>query len=161
MDQPTPTYGDHDLGRVVARDSYEAQQQEVKAICGHYGIEKWHREPLRVWMAWLKLASKSIAELKKYVEFACQDYRDVLAWAECASGCSRCSPPRVLSPLRKGGRATKPLAEPDSDLDDLQGEVFCNWHEILIVEQEPATMFDCRCCNDAVVGLADGNALFS
>lgn len=44
---------------------------------------------------------------------------------------------------------------------DFQGVVFCNWHEVLVVVQQPAMIFECRGRNGAVVGLADGNALLS
>ncbi len=64
-------------------------------------------------------------------------------------------------PTAERGRAAKRLAESDLDLDDFQGEVFFNRHEILIVVQELATMFECRCRNDAVVALADSGALSS
>ena len=82
MEQPTPTYEDQDLERVVFRDYGSAKLPEVKSVLELYGTEEWQREPLRVQMACLKLANGNIEELNKYVEVACQDYRDVLAWAE-------------------------------------------------------------------------------
>ena len=56
-------------------------------------------------------------------------------------------------------RKNSPTVEPW--FDNLQGVVVCNGREILVVVQQPAMMFECRSSNDAVVGLADGSALFA
>ena len=47
-----------------------------------YGVEAYQREPERVQLAILKLSDGDIEQLRRYVEIAQQDYRDVLAWAE-------------------------------------------------------------------------------
>ena len=82
MAQPVPTYTNEDLERIVTRDFGNERHTEIGNILDKYGTEKSNRDPLRVRMACLKLANGNIDELKKYVEIACQDYRDVLAWAE-------------------------------------------------------------------------------
>jgi len=80
--QPTPTYVDEDLERVVTRDYGTTALPEIKGILEFYGTESCQAEPLRVWMACLKLANGNIEHLKAHVETACADYRDVLASAE-------------------------------------------------------------------------------
>ena len=47
-----------------------------------YGGETWQREPHRVRLAVLKLAAGSMERLRREVESAKRDYRDVLAPAE-------------------------------------------------------------------------------
>ena len=81
MSQPVPSYTEADLDRVVARD-YPGRVEQVLRILAQYGKERWHDEPLRVRMACLKLGKGDTRELEKYLRDACQDYRDVLAWAE-------------------------------------------------------------------------------
>jgi hypothetical protein len=80
-EQPVPAYTEEDFERVVARDYGDAADYARKILAG-YGGEGFHREHLRVCMACLKLANGSIESLKHQVRNACQDYRDVLAWAE-------------------------------------------------------------------------------
>jgi len=58
------------------------ERQQVDALLATYGSEGDQREPLRVRLAVIKLAGADFALLTHYVEVACQDYRDVLAWAE-------------------------------------------------------------------------------
>ncbi|MGB5178134.1 MAG: hypothetical protein WBP44_05320 [Gammaproteobacteria bacterium] len=82
MEQPTPTYEKSDLKRVVAREFGTEAMDEVTSILESYGAESWQREPLRVSMACLKLANGDIARLKSFVQSACKDYRDIIAWAE-------------------------------------------------------------------------------
>jgi hypothetical protein len=48
-----------------------------------------------------------------------------------------------------------------SGVDDLHGIMFCNAHEVPVVVQQPTTMFQCCGSNDAIVGLANGYALFA
>jgi hypothetical protein len=82
MEQPIPTYEQGDLERVVLRDYGSSLSEEAKLVLARYGWKDWQREPLRVKMACLKLANGSIGELKKHVEVACDDYRDVFMLAE-------------------------------------------------------------------------------
>jgi hypothetical protein len=81
MLQRVPTYTEEDLSRVIVRD-YGTGAEQVTAILSDYSKESHHRDPLRVWMACLKLANGNMERLNHYVKNACVDYRDVLAWAE-------------------------------------------------------------------------------
>ena len=81
MAKPVPAYTDADVARVLARD-YATALREARTVLASYGKETWQPEPIRVHMACLKLAAGNVAELEQYVQRACVDYRDVLAWAE-------------------------------------------------------------------------------
>ena len=48
-----------------------------------------------------------------------------------------------------------------SALEDLQREKFCDWRKVLVVVQQLAVMFQHRSGDDAVIGLADGDAPLS
>lgn len=80
--QPTPSVTNEDVARVVRRDFHPENVSEVRAILAEYGPDTWHREPNRVRLAALKLASGSIEQLRREIETAKCDYRDVLAPAE-------------------------------------------------------------------------------
>lgn len=82
MAQPVPTYTEADLERVIARDYPSPSIEEVKQVLARYGGESWHREPLRVRMACLKVADGSVSALHRAVGIACDDYRDMLSMAE-------------------------------------------------------------------------------
>lgn len=82
MSQPAATYQPHDLERIIRRDFGANAFNEVTAILHCYGKEKWQRETLRVSMACLKLANGDIKALQNYIDDACADYRNVIAWAE-------------------------------------------------------------------------------
>ena len=51
-------------------------------ILNQYGVEEYQRERDRVQLAILKLSQGQFDLLEYYLEVACSDYRDVLAWAE-------------------------------------------------------------------------------
>lgn len=80
--QPVPAYREADLERILVRDYSPDVLQEIRELLHRYGRESWHREPLRVRMACLKIADGSVPALRQAVEMACRDYRDVLATAE-------------------------------------------------------------------------------
>jgi len=80
--QPTPNVSTEDVERIVRRDFPDGRVAEVLAILGEYGTESWHREPDRVRLAVLKLASGNIKVLRREIEVAKCDYRDVLVGAE-------------------------------------------------------------------------------
>jgi len=80
--QPTPTVTRADVERVVRRDFPAEPVSEVLALLDGYGVEAWQREPDRVQLAALKLATGSLDHLRCQVERAKCDYRDVLAPAE-------------------------------------------------------------------------------
>ena len=59
-----------------------AERARVSGALETYGGESWHREPARVKLGILRLVSDQPDRLEYYVEEACKDYRDILAWAE-------------------------------------------------------------------------------
>ena len=58
------------------------RRAEARAILDTYGIENHEQEPVRVRLAILKLSDANLAEIKKTIDLAKQDFRDVLSWAE-------------------------------------------------------------------------------
>jgi len=61
----------------------EREVADVLASLDRYGTEDYHRGRERVQLAILKLCDeKAGADPAEYVDAACGDYRDVLAWAE-------------------------------------------------------------------------------
>lgn len=61
----------------------EREVADILALLDRYGVEDYHRERERVQLAILKLCDeKACADPGEYVDAACGDYRDVLAWAE-------------------------------------------------------------------------------
>jgi hypothetical protein len=60
----------------------DAIRSQIKAILETYGIEKYEQEPVRVRLAILKLSVPDLEDIKKFTEFAKQDFRDILTWAE-------------------------------------------------------------------------------
>src|SRR6185312_3428716 len=82
MEQPTPTVTRADVERVVRRDFPPDQFDSVMSVLTEYGGETWHRELHRVQLAVLKLAAGSLDGLRREIETAKSDYRDVLAYAE-------------------------------------------------------------------------------
>ncbi|MHC4599416.1 MAG: hypothetical protein ACYS47_10460 [Planctomycetota bacterium] len=82
MEQPVPKVNAKDVERVVRRDFDPAEFEGVTAILGSYGDRGRRREDHRVCLAALKLADGNFAELRRQMQAAELDYRDVLAWAE-------------------------------------------------------------------------------
>ncbi|HTM37726.1 MAG TPA: hypothetical protein VL156_13315 [Terriglobales bacterium] len=80
--QPVPRVTPADIERVVRRDFAETEVDAALAILAEYGPQAWHREPARVRLAALKLANGSLEGLRRAVDRAKLDYRDVLAPAE-------------------------------------------------------------------------------
>jgi len=80
--QPIPQVTADDVERVVCRDFTPDEYTTVTMILNEYGTEKWHREPTRVRLATLKVASGSVQKLRALIDSAKQDYRDALAAAE-------------------------------------------------------------------------------
>jgi len=57
--------------------------QAVLAVLDRYGIEQHEQERRRVQLAILKLCDETEPpDLERTVEYAKQDFRDILAWAE-------------------------------------------------------------------------------
>lgn len=82
MNQPIPSVTVEDVERIVRRDFPADAFDKVMAMLAEYGTLAWQREPVRVRLAALKLAKGKISELRRHVELAKVDYRDVLAPAE-------------------------------------------------------------------------------
>ena len=82
MDQPTPEVSRHDVERVVHRDFPATAYTDVIRVLEEYGTEDHHRERVRVQLAVLKLANGSKEMLRRAVEDAKCDYRDILSTAE-------------------------------------------------------------------------------
>jgi hypothetical protein len=81
-EQPTPQFSEEDIKRIVNRDFADSEREEALSILGQYGSEEWHREPVRVRVAALKLSNGSIELLRRQIEIANNDYRDIIAPAE-------------------------------------------------------------------------------
>lgn len=82
MEQPVARYSPADLPRVIARD-FAGHEDEVVGILAEYGRRTGTRDGgLRVHMACLRLARGDLARLRRLVDVACGDFRDVLAAAE-------------------------------------------------------------------------------
>lgn len=58
------------------------KRAQVERELQRYGVESYEREHERVRLAVLKLAGANVDEVRRFVDAACGDYRDVLAWAE-------------------------------------------------------------------------------
>src|SRR5215468_7997202 len=80
--QPTPDVTSDDVVRIVRRDFSAEQFADVMATLKEYGTEKWQQGIPRVQLATLKLANGDLEKLRKSIEIAKRDYRDVLAPAE-------------------------------------------------------------------------------
>jgi len=82
MFDPVPQVNRRDVLRIVRRDFPVAKQRQVLDLLDGYGKRQGDAEPHRVHLAILKLSGGSIDKLRKNVELARGDYRDVLAPAE-------------------------------------------------------------------------------
>jgi hypothetical protein len=79
MDQPIPKVSRADVERVVRRDFADGDAGQALSILDEYGLDS---EPCRVQLAALKLAAGSISALKREIQTAKCDFRDVLCGAE-------------------------------------------------------------------------------
>jgi hypothetical protein len=95
--QPTPTVTVNDVERIVHRDFPQEQFAVVMDILSEYGAEKWQRECFRVRLAVLKLANGNLKDLRRCIETAKRDYRDVLAEAEYPGYMKRISQTQELA----------------------------------------------------------------
>jgi hypothetical protein len=80
--QPTPKVSRDDVERIVRRDFPSSEFVNVVAVLDKYGSGKWHRERERVQVAVLKLAKGKMDALRREIENAKCDYREVIAPAE-------------------------------------------------------------------------------
>jgi len=82
MNQPTPEVNENDVIRIVQRDFPGKQFDAVISILNEYGAEDYQRGVHRVRLAALKLAGGDLQALRRQIDVAKRDYRDVLALAE-------------------------------------------------------------------------------
>jgi hypothetical protein len=82
MHQPAPNVTHADVERIVRRDFPSEQFEQALAILDEYGKERFHREIDRVQLAVLKLAKGDLVMLRREIDTAKCDYRDILAPAE-------------------------------------------------------------------------------
>lgn len=80
--QPTAVVTDADVERIVRRDFAPTQVNEALGLLATYGTAEWEREAPRVRAAILKLADGDIEHLRRELDVAKRDYRDVLLGAE-------------------------------------------------------------------------------
>jgi tetratricopeptide (TPR) repeat protein len=78
INQPTPIVTANDVQRIVRRDFPSEHLAAAMDIIKEYGTEKWHSGCNRVQLAVLKLANGNLKDLRRYIEVAKRDYRDVL-----------------------------------------------------------------------------------
>ena len=91
-DQPVARVSRDDVARVVRRDFAAAEYETVLGVLEEYGNDaERDRDNARVHMAVLKLANGNLSELRKHIEIARQDYRDVLSAAEYPAATRRWS----------------------------------------------------------------------
>jgi hypothetical protein len=81
LSQPVPEVTPDDVKRIVLRDFPNAQFEEVMAIVAVY-TSRWEIGTIRVQLAALKLANGHMDSLRRYIDAAKSDYRDVLVPAE-------------------------------------------------------------------------------
>ncbi len=82
LEQPIPGVTNEDVERVVRRDFPAERFDEVMAVLREYGRESWQCGEDRVRLAVLKLADGDHGKLRRHMDEAKLDYRDVLAPAE-------------------------------------------------------------------------------
>jgi len=82
MTQPAPSVSEEDVARVIRRDFSDTDVPAAEAIVMEYGRESFEREADRVRLAALKLAAGSIEALRRHINNAKCDFRDVLSAAE-------------------------------------------------------------------------------
>ena len=92
MNQPIPDVTENDVIRIVQRDFPTEQFETVMSILNEYGAEEWQRSVNRVRLAVLKLAREDLQALRREIDVAKSDYRDVLAYAEYPEYMQKFSP---------------------------------------------------------------------
>ena len=60
---------------------------EIIQTLNKYGVEKYEQEPIRLRLAILKLAGNDFEQVKIITQYAKEDFRDVLVWAENPRRC--------------------------------------------------------------------------
>ena len=101
MNQPIPEVTDSDVTRIVKRDFPTGQFDAVMSILNEYGTEDWQRGISRVRLAVLKLADGDLQTLRREIDVAKRDYRDVLASAEYPEYMQKVSPSAALAEVER------------------------------------------------------------
>jgi hypothetical protein len=94
--QPIPDVTAEDVKRIVRRDFPVAAFEEVMAIVAEY-TSRWESATPRVQLAALKLANGHRDSLRRWIDAAKLDYRDVLVPAEYPKYSKKTSRSRTLS----------------------------------------------------------------
>jgi hypothetical protein len=79
--QPIAKVSEDDVERIIKRDFTNEKSETIMNIFYEYKSESIQGRN-RVLISILKLSDGDINKLRKYVEIAKTDYRDVIAWAE-------------------------------------------------------------------------------
>jgi len=82
MTQPIPQITERDIKRLITREFPNENYDEVYSILCVYGKESYEKESLRVYADSIKLSEGKLELLKKYIDAAKCDYRDIMSWAE-------------------------------------------------------------------------------
>lgn len=82
MNQPIPDVTENDVIRIIQREFPTEQFKKAMSVLSEYGTEDWQRGVNRVRLAVLKLAGGDLQALRREIDIAKSDYRDVLASAE-------------------------------------------------------------------------------
>ena len=101
MEQPIPEVNENDVIRIVKRDFLTNQFDTVMSILDEYGKEEWQHGVNRVRLAVLKLAGGDIQVLRREIDVAKRDYRDVLAYAEYPEYMKKVSPSAKLTEVER------------------------------------------------------------
>ena len=108
--QPTPEVKQENVERIIRRDYPQSQFDTVMGVLGGYGTERWEREIFRVQLAALKVANRNLEALRRHIETAKRDYRDVLVVAEYPEYWRRTSSGLVVA-----GRKRERIVDSDWD----------------------------------------------
>jgi hypothetical protein len=101
MKQPIPEITENDVMRIVRRDFTTEQFDAAMCILNEYGTEDWQRGVHRVRLAVLKLACGDLQALRREIDVAKIDYRDVLAYAEYPEYMQKVSPSGGLAEVER------------------------------------------------------------
>ena len=101
MNQPIPAVTENDVIRIVHRDFPLEQFDAVMSILNDYGTEDWQRGVNRVRLAVLKLADGDLQLLRREIDVAKSDYRDVLAYAEYPEYMQKVSPSAAIAGVER------------------------------------------------------------
>lgn len=81
MDQPIAKISFQEIERVIDRDYSQYKSDDVLAVLNQYSSDSGKLN-FRVWAGVLKLSDGNLSNLRKNIEIANFDYRDILAEAE-------------------------------------------------------------------------------